>query len=213
MTDIKAIETRYKGYRFRSRLEARWAVFFDAIGTKWEYEVEGFELPDGRRYLPDFKVTTIDGDTWYYEIKGTSGQDDGKLKMLIDAIRAERKAAGIDGVQGCKYVLGAVLFGDPYHFIINCGNRLCPRCMQFSIERIAESDFPNGESVYCFPCDAHTPCGRNNDPETHSGRTVIPDVGDLIFLATPENKRNYTDLIVAACRKARSARFEFGERK
>ena len=51
----RAIETRYKGYRFRSRLEARWAVFFDALGLKWEYESEGFELPSGR-YLPDFKV-------------------------------------------------------------------------------------------------------------------------------------------------------------
>jgi hypothetical protein len=30
-TEIKAIETSYKGYRFRSRLEARWAVFFDAL--------------------------------------------------------------------------------------------------------------------------------------------------------------------------------------
>lgn len=51
----RAIETRYKGYRFRSRLEARWAVFFDALGLKWEYEPEGFELPSGR-YLPDFRV-------------------------------------------------------------------------------------------------------------------------------------------------------------
>ena len=50
---IKAIETQYKGYRFRSRLEARWAVFFDTLGVKWEYEPEGFELPSGR-YLPDF---------------------------------------------------------------------------------------------------------------------------------------------------------------
>lgn len=30
MSEIKAIDTYYKGYRFRSRLEARWAVFFDA---------------------------------------------------------------------------------------------------------------------------------------------------------------------------------------
>jgi hypothetical protein len=52
---IKAIETDYKGYRFRSRLEARWAVFFDALGLRWEYEPEGFELPSGR-YLPDFFV-------------------------------------------------------------------------------------------------------------------------------------------------------------
>jgi hypothetical protein len=51
---VKAIQTSYKGYRFRSRLEARWAVFFDALGIKWEYEPEGFELGFGERYLPDF---------------------------------------------------------------------------------------------------------------------------------------------------------------
>lgn len=53
MMDVRPIETRYHGYRFRSRLEARWAVFFDTLGVRWEYEVEGFELPSGR-YLPDF---------------------------------------------------------------------------------------------------------------------------------------------------------------
>lgn len=51
--EIKAIETEYKGYRFRSRLEARWAVFFDALEVKWEYETEGYEK-DGVKYLPDF---------------------------------------------------------------------------------------------------------------------------------------------------------------
>lgn len=51
---VKAIETRYGGYRFRSRLEARWAVFFDALGIKWEYETEGYVLPNGEHYLPDF---------------------------------------------------------------------------------------------------------------------------------------------------------------
>lgn len=54
---IKAIETEYNGYKFRSRLEARWAVFFDALGVEYEYEPEGFELPSGKRYLPDFRVT------------------------------------------------------------------------------------------------------------------------------------------------------------
>lgn len=54
MIGIKAIETKYKGYRFRSRLEARWAVFFDVIGIPWEYELEGFDLGDEGWYLPDF---------------------------------------------------------------------------------------------------------------------------------------------------------------
>lgn len=54
---MKAIETWYKGRLMRSRLEARWAVFFETLGLKWEHEPEGFELPGGYRYLPDFLVT------------------------------------------------------------------------------------------------------------------------------------------------------------
>jgi hypothetical protein len=50
----KPIETKYKGHRFRSRLEARWAVFFDALGIPYEYEPEGYSLGRLGRYLPDF---------------------------------------------------------------------------------------------------------------------------------------------------------------
>lgn len=53
MYDVKPIETEYKGYRFRSRLEARYAVFFDALKIEFEYEPEGFHLSSGD-YLPDF---------------------------------------------------------------------------------------------------------------------------------------------------------------
>lgn len=77
-TAIKPIETIYNGYRFRSRLEARWAVFFDRLGVKYEYEPEGFHLPDGSNYLPDFRVMChgTRGDcldtAWplYIEVKG-----------------------------------------------------------------------------------------------------------------------------------------------
>lgn len=51
---IKAIETRYKGYKFRSRLEARWAVFFDELDLNWTYETEGYQLKTSGKYLPDF---------------------------------------------------------------------------------------------------------------------------------------------------------------
>lgn len=72
---IKAIETRYKGYHFRSRLEARWAVFFDALGIEWQYEPEGFELSDGTRYLPDFRISNRLGHDWV-EIKGKTPTED-----------------------------------------------------------------------------------------------------------------------------------------
>lgn len=50
---INAIETYFDGWRFRSRTEARWAVFFKTAGIPFEYELEGFNL-GGIRYLPDF---------------------------------------------------------------------------------------------------------------------------------------------------------------
>jgi hypothetical protein len=53
---MKAISTMYKGYNFRSRLEARWAVYFDSIGLMWDYESEGYELENGSWYLPDFYI-------------------------------------------------------------------------------------------------------------------------------------------------------------
>lgn len=88
MSQIKAIETVYKGYRFRSRLEARWAVFFDALGYEWKYEPEGFELDDGSgdlyRYLPDFYLP--DSETWV-EVKGSDallGNDKDRLEMILD---------------------------------------------------------------------------------------------------------------------------------
>lgn len=46
---IQAIPTMYGGVQFRSRLEARWAVFFDTVGWPWVYEPL-----DLRRYIPDF---------------------------------------------------------------------------------------------------------------------------------------------------------------
>lgn len=54
--DIKPIDTHYNGYKFRSRLEARWAVFLDKLTIPYLYEPEGFEL-NTTRYLPDFQLT------------------------------------------------------------------------------------------------------------------------------------------------------------
>lgn len=75
MSGIKPIQTFYKGYHFRSRLEARWAVFFSALGLKWEYEPEGFDLGGGDFYLPDFRVHYPGRDkserhVIWFEVKG-----------------------------------------------------------------------------------------------------------------------------------------------
>lgn len=69
--EVKAIQTSYAGCRFRSRIEARWAVFFDYLGIGWEYEPQGFDLPSGP-YLPDFLLdlrSPESGGVWW-EVKG-----------------------------------------------------------------------------------------------------------------------------------------------
>lgn len=82
---MKPIETMYAGCRFRSRLEARWAVFFDHLDIQWEYEPQGFELPTGRRYLPDFWLPGIEPDiesTWV-EVKGNNADLDYDLLCAL----------------------------------------------------------------------------------------------------------------------------------
>lgn len=82
---IKAIETEYAGCRFRSRLEARWAVFFDHMGINWEYEYEGYEVGyptyGGKYYLPDFYLPET--QTWV-EVKGSAEAFD--FQLLANAV-------------------------------------------------------------------------------------------------------------------------------
>jgi hypothetical protein len=48
---FSAIETSYNGTVFRSRLEARWAAFFDLVGWRWDYEPV-----DCNGWIPDFSL-------------------------------------------------------------------------------------------------------------------------------------------------------------
>jgi len=85
--DIAAIPTEYMGTLFRSRLEARWAVFFDFMGIKWQYEPQCFEKEYEQviKYLPDFYLPQF--DCWA-EVKGTqnnlNADWDSKMKHILD---------------------------------------------------------------------------------------------------------------------------------
>lgn len=60
---MKAHPTTYGGVNFRSRLEAKWAAFFDLLGWQWQYEP--IDL-DG--WTPDFSIQGHDGPI-YVEVK------------------------------------------------------------------------------------------------------------------------------------------------
>ena len=81
---IKAIETEYNGYKFRSRLEARWAVFFDALKIDYQYGPERFVGVNDTPYLPDFYLPK---EHIYVEVKGSDEalrSDWEKISAAID---------------------------------------------------------------------------------------------------------------------------------
>lgn len=102
MPNIKPIETYYNGYRFRSRLEARWALYFDERGIQYEYEPEGLVLHDGTKYLPDFYLPQF---SCYFEVKRKS------IKGTEEETEARRKIS--DGAYSDTWA-GMICFGDPY---------------------------------------------------------------------------------------------------
>lgn len=94
---IEAIETFYKGDRFRSRLEARYAVFFDTLGIKYSYEPEGYKLGGviNSHYLPDFYMPELN---CFFEVKGLMTEDDmGKILKFASAIVGDHKHIFVGG--------------------------------------------------------------------------------------------------------------------
>ena len=69
---MHALGTKWHGCWFRSRLEARWASVFEAMGIDWEYEPDGVELDEGVGYLPDFLLHGVGGENGH-EYIGASG--------------------------------------------------------------------------------------------------------------------------------------------
>ena len=109
MKTIKAIETRYKGYRFRSRLEAKWAVFFDALGIEWEYEKEGYDLGEGGWYLPDFWLPQV---SMWAEVKPSAftEAEQRKLETLVAGTRHD--ALMLDGEPTTQSYWGIALVDE-----------------------------------------------------------------------------------------------------
>ena len=193
MNAIRAIETRYKGYRFRSRLEARWAVFFDALNLRWEYEPEGFTTSAGP-YLPDFRVWTPQGQPIWYEVKPEHVEQDAKFSAFVLDLTLREE------------VRTDLLRGDPWHMISELKATVCPRCGRVHLSDVKYAKVGDGEfSLDCFYCDWETPCGGGHDVE-FGVWDYYPHKGHIHFWAP------FFALVSHAAGQARAARFEHGER-
>lgn len=200
---MKAMETTYRGYRFRSRLEARWAVFFDAMKLKWEYEPEGFDLGNGVYYLPDFRITSPQGLTSWYEIKPSGTERDEKFTKFAIAMNFDN-----------DYSHCSLLSGDPAEYFAEANSRgggMCPRCG--SITQIFYSWYEDDHEVGvgCHLCDVNTPSGGGHPVESGMYFDCTPHKGMII--ADRKDWRWLVNIkIPEACAKARAARFEHDER-
>ena len=97
-TELKplvAMPAEFDGIKYRSRNEARWAIFFKELGITFAYEEEGFDLGGGIRYLPDFHIPFQDKfrRDMYFEIKPSASgliivdeQDNKKIEALSNHV-------------------------------------------------------------------------------------------------------------------------------
>jgi hypothetical protein len=185
---IPAIETRYAGCRFRSRLEARWAVFFDALDLEWQYEPQGFRVGH-RAYLPDFYLPH--SGTWV-EVKGAESELDHDL-MLAAAEVLPHSGSG-----PTLLILGPIPEppkGGDWAWL------------GFSVEGVGHGETEVFDGWWGFG-----PLGiLHAAAETSTAGPVSAGRGDWL---TPQLNmiRNIDPRVIRAYRDARSARFEHGQR-
>ena len=156
----RPIETLYAGCRFRSRLEARWAIFLDALGVLWEYEIEGFDL-DGLWYLPDFWLPSLEA---WLEVKGQSVKvgdaswekahrlaEETEHSVFLFTGQFPETPNNVMGIAVSPFSdwggEGRIPPGDVWWF-------QCPGCEHFQ----------PGPSIYDLPCACHREPAPNDNP-------------------------------------------------
>ena len=95
----RGIPAFHNGIWFRSRGEAKWAVFLDHLDVKYEYETQGFDT-DGSWYLPDFVIFAATGTIWAERKDSWTDDPSGvaKFRRFADQRPKRSRAALLVGV-------------------------------------------------------------------------------------------------------------------
>lgn len=150
---LRTADAQYNGVLFRSRLEARWAVFLDRLHLRWQYEPEAFILPDGTPYAPTFLIHTPQNERRWICIKPAGVDSDPQFTAFKKAAEAGP-------------IWPTLASGSPLDWI-QSGHTFCPRCGTPHSSR-----FDGPEDFNCQPCDAETPPGGGNPPETNGVKAI-----------------------------------------
>ncbi|ALL15432.1 hypothetical protein [Caulobacter henricii] len=213
---MKAIETIWKGYRFRSRTEALWAVFLEALGVQFDYEPEGLLLTSGP-YLPDFRLRDFKLPAWvdrrdvWLEIKGTEPTDEER-----------QRCAELAMVSGCQVLLavGPPDFAEQvYLFDPMVEDGLCS-LMSLMVGRLGFMDIAVGSDIMiCVGRGPRAPMeeGQEEQPAFREAYNTFSDPFCRVLgmydgrVPADEAKVGVGKRTRDAYDKSRSARFEFGQ--
>ena len=225
MNDIKPIETWYNGYKFRSRTEARWAVFFDALNIAYQYELEGYDLGDMGYYLPDFYLPDFG---MFVEIKPF---DKSVVKFVGDGNKWELKCSRFRDVVNRAILL---CYGTPdtavysrffgFYVAADCGSIYESNAFFISHpysddailfvfnESMDDSEYPG---VFFEEQTGEIIQNRNVMNESQFCHAFTPEVHNYIAHALQDCYLIYNPVFNSRMTKAktaaRSARFEHGE--
>jgi hypothetical protein len=192
---MNAIPTLYKSIRFRSRLEARWAAFFDLIKWKWLYEP--FDL---KGYIPDF-IVQFNQNRLLIEVKPLTGPNP-KFHDVAQKIETSGWLLMNNGSKdlhsGASLIVGCGVNLDPKHNDCIYGKGRSP----FSIDSAGWlEDFSYGVSGYgpcyiarCPHCHAYfywnletywqcQHCLKETDKPYRLDQSDHPDLGKLLARA------------------------------
>lgn len=173
---IKPIQTKYKNQIFRSRLEARWAVFFDYMNVGYRYEGEGYEA-GGIKYLPDFYIPD---HKLYIEVKPLfpPKKELKKVFMLRDNIGGDCYVGVLYGYPAIKTDNDGFIIGADYClFLINpygaeddqeCLFSQCRRCGSFLFRESIAALIPDHELQGLMAYGCCDRCGMADTEELKS---------------------------------------------
>lgn len=235
MVHIPPKETYYNGYRFRSRLEAKYAVFFDAMGIIYEYEPEGFSLNNGLSYLPDFYLVNLKA---YFEVKGIDAfnityPDDNHVSFEPNRENPDKVAWFVFEMYKNHPVI--VVFGDPWdafhseehggkgkafvfyeatcaplffgNDIISCPKNECTSCDHGKYMCSMRITYMDNERIICATDSDNW---INTLPEqAETIRTFCPEIESMLNEVIKEMHALQFEKSLTI---ARQARFEHGER-
>lgn len=191
--NIKAIDTSYRGYLFRSRLEARHAVYFDELNVEWLYENEGYELGNGERYLPDFYFPEYN---MFAEVKPVpfTYKEHSRCKRL--AVKTQKIVIELVGLPNTNYK----------NIIVPDRRYVCSQCGKI------ESYDSDGKRNYCNCKAKHNIVDRVNIIDgfllfASDKPSYMP-----IYCGTIRDEYTEDKRIKIAVDKAKAARFEFNHK-